>query len=81
MPILQTRIAEDFDDGHLLNQKFLYIILKVINNLKSCEVFKLCYQPSDPIIDIEDFYLAILNVKMTQLDILPLLDAGIVLGN
>lgn len=80
MSIFQSRITEYLDNGHLLNEEFLHVILQVIYNLKPCKVFQLGNQPCDPIIDISDFNLTILNVEMTQLNVLPLFNARVVLG-
>lgn len=81
MPILQPRITEDLYYWHLLHQKFLDIILQIIDNLQPSKILKFSNEPGDAIIDIVDLDLIVLDIKMAELYVLPLLDAGIILGN
>lgn len=81
MSVLEPWIAEYLDNGHLLHQKLLDIVLQIIDNLQSCKIFKLSNEPGDPIINIVDLNLIIFDIKMAEFYVLPFLDAGIILGH
>lgn len=79
MPILQPWIAEYLYNWNLLHQKLLDIILQIVNNLQPSKILQFSDEPSDPIIDVVDLNLIVLDIEMAEFNVLPLLDASIVL--
>ena len=77
MPIFQPRITKNFYDRQLLYQKLFDIILQIIYYFQPREILQLCNQSRNSIIYKIDPRLTHLNVEVTQLQILPLLQAPI----
>lgn len=81
MPFLQPRIAEYFDDGELLHQKLLHVILQVIDDLEPCKILQFGDQPRNPIVYEVDSGLTDVDIEVAELQILPFLEAAIELGH
>jgi hypothetical protein len=75
--LLEARVREDPDDGELSGDDFLEIVLEFVCDFEGREVLELVDNLGKSCINLSNLGLTLLNIKVTQLDMLPLPDREI----